>query len=351
MNFRKNNKKNQLIFNILNNFDNVDKKLNDEHKNIFSMKRQILSGNRVLSNIKTLNNKNNMFKSFKNINEVTKNNVDKNLETEIKPVNRLNIHNYLEIYNTEVNKDDNYKNNNISEDKNDGRKIIKCFLDQLSEENKKREIENKLKLIELHDCNKRKKLKLKPINIKLPVLNNSLSQSNKSIFTRKIIYYNKNNKNQSKNNIINKEKIKNYLDNPNTSYYSTLFKNTTVNIIKLENGETKCENPYYSPSLNRNLWEEFQRIDNHENESYEKSLLIKEDINEMNNNKYKKPVYFSVKKDKKDKNEKNKNDDITKIRSIKDIEKILFKNKKSAIFKNINLKRNLKPIIPKGKIN
>ena len=70
--------------------------------------------------------------------------------------------------------------------------------------------------------------------------------------------------------------------------------------------------------------------------------MIKEGINEMN----KRPRYLSEKKDNKEL--KNKNDDITKIKSIKDIEKILFR-KKSAIFKNIKLnENNLKPINIKG---
>ena len=343
MNGENNSPKKMLI---LSNFDNVDKKLNEEHRKLVNMKRQILNGNRILNNIKTLknkNNNNNIFRSFKNINEVNKNNIVNNIKTEINPVNRFNIYNYFKINNTEENKEKNYKIN-VSEDKNNGRQIIKCILDQLSKENQKKMHLNRLKLIQLHNHNRLKKLKLKPINKKLPVLNNSMSLSNKSIFDQKILYYNKNNKKNSNNNI-NEEKIKNNLNNPNISYYSTLFKNTTVNIIKLENGETKCENPYYSPSLRRNLWEEFQIIDNQENETYEKGIMIKEEINEMNNNKYNKPVCLSGKKDKNN----NLNNDITKIRSIKDIEKILFKSEKSYIFKNIKLKNNLKPIIPKEK--
>ena len=324
MNFEKRSTKKMLI---LSNFDIVDKKLNEEHRQLINLKRQILGGNRILSNIKTVKNQNNnIFRSSKNINEINRNNLARNIETEIKPVNRFNIYNYIKINQAEENKNNHYKIN-ISEDKNNGRQIIKCILDKLSEENKKKMFQKKLKLIELHDHNRLKKIKLNPINKKLPILNNSMSHSNKSIFTQKIIYYNKS---KSKNNNINKEKIKNYLNNPNVSYYSTLFKNTTVNIIKLENGETKCENPYYSPSLRRNLWEEFQIIDNQENETYEKGIMIKEEINGMNNNKYKSPQYFSVKKEKNESN-KNLNNDITKIRSIKDIEKILFKRKKCNI--------------------
>ena len=72
--------------------------------------------------------------------------------------------------------------------------------------------------------------------------------------------------------------------------------------------------------------------------------MIKEGINEINKN----PLYLSGKKVKKEL--KNKNDDITKIKSIKDIEKVIFR-KNSAIFKNIKLnENNLKPINIKGRI-
>ena len=347
----RNVKKKIIFFNILNSFNNVNKNLNDEHKNIHIMKRQIISGNRVLSNIRTINknNNNNNFHSFKNINENNKNNLFKNIDTEIKPINRLNIYNYLEIYNTE----EKYNlKNNILDDKNKASKIIKSLLGQLSIENKNKIIQNKLKLKDQHDCNKRKKLKLKPINMKFPILGNSASKSNKSIFASKIIYYNKDNKFKDKK--INLKKIKNYLDNQNTSYYSTLFKNTSVNIIKKKNGESEFQNPYYSPSLRRNLWEDFHIIDNEENETYEKSIMIKEGINDINNNKYKKPLYLSVnKRDKylEKKNNDYENYDITKIKSIKEIENILFKKKSSSLYKNINLKKkNLNPIIKK-KIN
>ena len=339
---QKNKKKNILIYNILHNFNHVDRKLNDEHRNIYKMKRQILIGNKVLSNVKFSNNKNNnsIFNSLKNIKENNKNYIDDGIDSEIRSFNRLNIYNYIQYYNTEQNRNIHLKNN-ISDDKYSASKIIKSFLDNLSKENKNKIIQNKLRLIELHDCNKRKKLKLKPINIKFPLLNNSISQSNKSIFTKKIIYYYRSNKlKNDKNN----EKVKKTSDNENASYYSTLFKNTTVNIIKKKNGEAVYENPYCSPILKRNLWEDFQIIDNEENESYEKSLMIKEGINEMN----KRPLYLS---EKKNKELKNKNDDITKIKSIKDIEKILFRKKNSAIFKSIKLNENkLKPINIKGRL-
>ena len=339
---QKNKKKNILIYNILHNFNNVNRKLNSERKNIYTMKRQILTGNKVLSSVKILNNKNNnrIFNSLRNIKEINKNYIDDRIDTEIKSFNRLNIYNYIQYYNTEQNRNIILKNN-ISEDKYSPSKIIKSFLDNLSKENKNKIIQNKLRLMELHDCNKRKKLKLKPINMKLPLLNYSISKSNKSIFTKKIIYYNRSNKllKDKKN-----EKDKKILGNENTSYYSTLFKNTTVNIIKKKNGEIGYENPFYSPSLNKNLWEDFQIIDNEENESYEKSLMIKEGINEINKN----PLYLSGKKAKKEL--KNKNDDITKIKSIKDIESFLFR-KNSAIYKNIKLnENNLKPINIKGRI-
>ena len=336
-------KKNSLIFNILNNFDNVDRKLNDENKNISGIRRQILTGNKVLSNIKTLKNNNNNYNSYKIIYDINKNNVDNNKDDEIKPLNRLNIYNYLPYFNTELNdnKNNNHKKNLLQETENQNNIIAKSLLDKLYIENQNKIKESRKKFKEGHDCNKRKKLKLKPINLELPKLNNSLSQSNKSIFYGKIAYYN--NRNKLKN--LKQEKIKNYLDKQNTSYYSSLFKNTTVNIIKNKNGEDVYENPYFSPSLKRNLWEEFQIVDNGENETYEKSIMIKEGINDINNNKYK-PYYLSVKKDKN--NENNKFDDITKIRTKKEIEKFLSINKKSAIFKNIKFKKNnLKPIIPK----
>ena len=341
-------KKDSVVFSILNNFDNVDKNLKNENKNIRGIKRQILTGNKVLSNIKALDSNNMNYRSFKIINEIKKNNEDNDLDEEIKPLNRLNIYNYLPYFNTEknVNKH-NHKKNLAQETENKNKLIVKSILDQLSTENRNRIIENRIKFKEEHDCNKRKKIKLKPISLELPKLNNSLSQSNKSLFYGKIEYYNNINKIKK----LNKENVQNYLKKENTSYYSTLFKNTTVNIIKKKNGEEGYENPYFSPSLKRNLWEEFQIIYNGENETLEKSLMIKEGINDINNNNKYKPHYFSVKKEKNDENKKNvKNNqynDITKIRTKKDIEKYLSNNKKSVIFKNIKLKKNnLKPIIP-----
>ena len=144
MNYERKSTKKMLI---LSNFDNVDKKLNEEHRQLINMKRQILGGNRILSNIKTLKNQNNnnIFRSSKNINEINRNNLAKNIETEINSVNRFNIYNYIKINQTEENKDNHYKIN-ISEDKNNGRQIIKCILERLSEENKKKMLQNKLKL-------------------------------------------------------------------------------------------------------------------------------------------------------------------------------------------------------------
>ena len=57
--------------------------------------------------------------------------------------------------------------------------------------------------------------------MKLPLLNNPASKSNKSIFTRKIIYYNRSNKlkNENKKN----EEDKKILENENTSYYLVLI--------------------------------------------------------------------------------------------------------------------------------
>ena len=306
------------------------------------MKSQIISGNRAFSNFKN-NSKNS--NSIKNINN--------NIDSEIKPINRLNIVNYKLHFNTMENNNIN-RSNNISEDNNSNNRngIIKSILDQLVIENRNKSIQNKLRLLELHDCNKRKKIKLKPLNIKPHILNNGISKSNKSIFARKILYYN--DKKKFDKNDVSKEKVDTFLDNQNTSYYSTLFKNTTVNIIKNLNGESEFKNPYYSPVLRRNLWDEFQTIDNGENETYEKSIMIKEGINDLNNNKYKMPLYLSIQKENGDKKKDNIDYDITKIKSIKEIEKVLFKKKKSLLSQNINInlkKNNLQSIFLKKQNN
>ena len=340
----KNKKKKFYIVDILNHFSHINRKLNDDYKKIHKVKRQIISGNRVFSNLKN-NNKN--FNSIKNINS--------NIDSEIKPINRLNIVNYKLHFNTMENNNINHSNN-ISEDNNNNNRnqIIKSILDQLVIENRNKSIQNKLRLLELHDCNKRKKIKLKPLNIKPHILNNGLSKSNKSIFSRKILYYN-DKKKYDKNDVSKeKEKVDTFLDNQNTSYYSTLFKNTTVNIIKNLNGESEFKNPYYSPVLRRNLWDEFQTIDNGENETYEKSIMIKEGINDLNNKKYKMPLYLSIQRENGDEKKDNIDYDITKIRSIKEIEKVLFKKKKSFLFQNINInlkKNNLKSIFLKKQNN
>ena len=244
------------------------------------------------------------------------------------------------------NKENNSKNNLPPEkEKNNQFTIIKSLLDQLNIENENKIKQNRLKYIDSHDCNKRKKIKLKPLNIIPSIsIDNSVSRSNKSIFNKNRDYYNKS---KLKNCITNNDKIQDYMNNQNTSYYSTLFRNTSVNIIKnKKNGENEYENPYYSPSLKKNMWEEFQTIDNGECETIEKSMMIKEGINEINNNKYKIPLYMSERRT----NNKIKEIDITKIRSIKDIETFLFKkkdkNKENFIYKNIRLKK-LNPISPK----
>jgi len=351
--FQKNKKKKLIIFNLLNSFKNVNCNLNNENKNLNKVQREIFKGNKIMSNIKIFknnNNNNNNPISIRSNNDNNKNNIDTNKELEMNPINRLNIYNYKgKIHNfLEDGSEENNKinmNNNLSHDQDNHIMTIKSILDQISIENENRIKENRLKFIESHDCNKRKKIKLKPIKINSSI-NNSISRSNKSIFDKKILYYHKS---KLKNNNTNNEKIKDYINNQNTSYYSTLFKNTTVNIIKKDNGENEYENPYYSPSLRKNLWEEFQTIDNEEYETIEKSMMIKDGINEINNNKFKKPLYLSEKKI--DINGKKKEDDITKIRSIRDIEKVLFKNRNNLIYKNINLKKirsKLKPIGPKG---
>ena len=328
---QKNQKKKLFILDILNHFSNINGKLNDDYKKLHKIKRQIISGNRVFSNIKSLKNNNKNSNSIKNIN--------KNIDSEIQPVNRFNIFNYKLHFNTVENNNINHSiNMSENNNKSNGKQIFKSILDQLVIENRNKIIQNKLRFMELHDCNKRKKIKLKPLKIKPHILNNNLSKSNKSIFAAKINYYN--DKKKFNKNDASQEKVDTPLDNQNTSYYSTLFRNTTINIIKNLNGENEFKNPYYSPVLRRNLWEEFQTIDNGENETYEKSIMIKEGINDLNNKKYKRPLYLSIQRENDDEKKDSNYYDITKIKSIKEIEKVLFKKKKSFLFQNINLKKN-----------
>jgi hypothetical protein len=347
---QKNKKKKLIYFNLLGNFQNVNYSLNNEHRNLFRVHRQIFKGNKVLSRIKIFDRDNNPNSSRNNNDKKT---IDKNDEfekMEINPVNRLNIYNYkMQLKRLLGNKEErNDSKNNLPPEKEKSNQftIIKSLLDQLNIENENKIQQKRLKYIDSHDCNKRKKLKLKPLKIIPSIsIDNSISRSNKSIFNKKIDYYN--NQSKLKNCVTNNDKIQDYINNQNTSYYSTLFRNTSVNIIKnKKNGENEYENPYYSPSLKKNMWEEFQTIDNGECETIEKSMMIKEGINEINNNKYKIPLYMSERRI----NNKIKEIDITKIRSIKDIETILFKkkdkNKENFIYKNIRLKK-LNPISPK----
>ena len=345
-----NKKKKLIIFSLLNNFKNVNHSLINENRNLFRVHRQIFKGNRILSNIKIFDKDDNP-NSVRNNKE--KKTIDFNDELEIHPVNRLNIYNYkIQLRHLIGNKEEenNYhikssKSPEKEKEKNNQFTLIKTILDQIKIENQNKIRENRLKFIESHDCNKRKKIKLKPLKI-IPSISIDNSNSNKSLFDKKIIYYSKS-KSILKNNITNNDKMQDYINNQNTSYYSTLFRNTSVNIIKnKKNGENEYENPYYSPSLKKNMWEEFQTIDNGESETIERSMMIKEGINEINNNKYKRPLYMSEKRIK----NKIKEIDVTKIKSIKDIETILFKNrskdKKNFIYKNIKLKK-LNPISPK----
>jgi hypothetical protein len=250
--------------------------------------------------------------------------------------NRLNIYNY-KIYSLPNKETDKDNQSNISHFLSNENIIIKTFLEKLSIENKNKIIEKKLKSIDSHDCRKRKKIKLQPL-VNSHLLSNSISHSNKYIFPRK------NNIDDNNNN-----NIHNFFDNQNTSTISSLFKNTTINVIKNRDRELD-ENQFYSPILRRNMWDEFQMLDNEQNESIETSHLIKEGIKDMNENKYKKPLYLSEKREKRfitlDNNtrkkfaENNGHTDITKIRTIKALDKYLFQKKisKDPLFMSIKLK-------------
>ena len=342
MNVQKNNENRILILDMLNNnFDNVNTNLIKENKNLNHIHSEINKGVKILSKIKPLDSKENETNYYnENKDEIKVNNLKKNLneDKEIKAFYRLNINNY-KLWNMQENSKNNLSHNLSSENT-----VIKAILERLEIENKNKIIQEKLKSIELHDCNKRKKIKLKPIKINSylsNLINKSISQSKRNILRKKINLDNQI-KNVKKNNSSdnNDMKPKNFfLENQNTSYYSSIFKNTTVNIIKNKDGESNYENPCYSPSLGRNLWEEFQTIDNEENDSIEKSNMIKEGIKDINKVKIKRHLYLSEKKNKsinhnnfKKKNKFILNDikDLTKLKSIKDIERILFKKKKSS---------------------
>jgi len=342
MNVQKNNENRILILDMLNNnFDNVNTNLIKENKNLNHIHSEINKGVKILSKIKPLDSKENETIYYnENKDEIKVNNLKKNLneDKEIKAFYRLNINNY-KLWDMQENRKNNLSHNLSSENT-----VIKAILERLEIENKNKIIQEKLKSIELHDCNKRKKIKLKPIKINSylsNLINKSISQSKRNILRKKINLDNQI-KNVKKNNSSdnNDMKPKNFfLENQNTSYYSSIFKNTTVNIIKNKDGESNYENPCYSPSLGRNLWEEFQTIDNEENDSIEKSNMIKEGIKDINKVKIKRHLYLSEKKNKsinhnnfKKKNKFILNDikDLTKLKSIKDIERILFKKKKSS---------------------
>ena len=342
MNVQKNNENRILILDMLNNnFDNVNTNLIKENKNLNHIHSEINKGVKILSKIKPLDSKENETNYYnENKDEIKVNNLKKNLneDKEIKAFYRLNINNY-KLWNMQENSKNNLSHNLSSENT-----VIKAILERLEIENKNKIIQEKLKSIELHDCNKRKKIKLKPIKINSylsNLINKSISQSKRNILRKKINLDNQI-KNVKKNNSSDNNDIKPknfFLENQNTSYYSSIFKNTTVNIIKNKDGESNYENPCYSPSLGRNLWEEFQTIDNEENDSIEKSKMIKEVIKDINKVKIKRHLYLSEKKNKsinhnnfKKKNKFILNDikDLTKLKSIKDIERILFKKKKSS---------------------
>jgi hypothetical protein len=336
---KKKNENGILILDMLNNnFEDVKANLIKENRNLNNIHSQINKGVKILSKIKPLDSKeteNNYYTENKD--EIKINNLKKNLndDKEMKAFYRLNIHNY-KLWDKQENSKDNLSDENTT---------IKAILERLEIENKNKIIQEKLKSIELHDCNKRKKIKLKPLKINSylsHLINKSLSQSKRNILKK--MNLDNQIKNVKKNNSSDNNDIKPknfFLENQNTSYYSSIFKNTTVNIIKNKDGESIYENPCYSPSLGRNLWEEFQTIDNEEYDSIEKSNMIKEGIKDINKVKLKRHFYLSEKKNKsinhnnnnfKKKNKYILNDirDLTKVKSIKDIEKILFKKKKSS---------------------
>ena len=337
---QKNKKKQNLILDLLNDkdFRHINNKLTKVNINLNKIRKQINNGKRILTNIRPLRQS----KESRNINSIYNSgysrNKDPNLDDEYRLIkNRLNIYNY-KIYSLPHKETENDNKNNISHYFADENIIIKSLLGKLSIENKNKMIQQKLKSIESQDCSKRKKIKLKPL-INSHLLSNSLSHSNKYIFPRK------NNINDQNNN---NNYIHNFFDNQNTSTISSLFKNTTINVIKNRGGELD-ENQFYSPVLRRNMFDEFQMLDNEQNESIETSHLIKEGIKDMNENKYKKPLYLSEKRDKRlitlDNNtrkkfaENNVYTDITKIRTIKALDKYLFQKKKNnPIFKNIKLR-------------
>lgn len=344
---QKNQKKQNLILDLLTDkdFRYINNKLTKVNINLNKIRKQINKGKRILANnFRPLRQS----KEKRNFNSIYNADFNKNqdpyLDNENRLIkNRLNIYNY-KIYSLPKKEIENKDNkNNISHYFSNENIIIKSLLEKLSIENKNKIIQEKLKSIESSDCSKRKKIKLKPL-INSHLLNNSQCHSNKYIFPRK-------------NNINdNNKNIPNFFDNQDTSTVSSLFKNTTINVIK-NRGRELDENQFYSPVLRRNMWDEFQTLDNEQNESIETSHLIKEGIKDMNENKYKKPLYLSEKRDKRiitlDNNtrrkfaENNLYTDITKIRTIKALDKFLFQKKKNKdpLFKNIiikNVDNNLK---------
>jgi len=350
---QKNNENRILILDMLNNnFEDVNTNLIKEHRNLNNIHSEINKGVKVLNKIKPLDSKepeNNYYTENKD--EIKTNNLKNNIndDKDLKAFYRLNIHNY-NIWDLQEN-----NKNNLSHNLTGENSVIKAILKRLEIENKNKIIQEKLKSIELHDCNKRKKIKLKPLKINSylsHLINKSLSQSKRNILRKKINLDNQI-KNVKKNNSSDNNDIKPknfFLENQNTSYYSSIFKNTTVNIIKNKDGESHYENPCYSPSLGRNLWEEFQTIDNEEYDSIERSNMIKEGIKDINKKKIKRHLYLSEKKNKSINHNNNFNKkkkyilndikDLAKLKSINDIERILFKKKKSsALIFNDKLKK------------
>ena len=338
---QKNKKKQNLILDLLTDkdFRYINNKLTKVNLHLNKIRKQINKTKRILTNnIRPLR----QAKENRNINSIYNagyNNNKDPLDNEYRLIkNRLNIYNY-KIYSLPNKETDKDNQSNISHFLSNENIIIKTFLEKLSIENKNKIIEKKLKSIDSHDCRKRKKIKLQPL-VNSHLLSNSISHSNKYIFPRK------NNIDDNNNN-----NIHNFFDNQNTSTISSLFKNTTINVIKNRDRELD-ENQLYSPILRRNMRDEFQTLDNEQNESIETSHLIKEGIKDLNENKYKKPLYLSEKRDKriitldyktrKKFGENNIYTDITKIRTIKALDKYLFlkKKNKEPLFTNIKLKNN-----------
>lgn len=207
----KNNKNRILVLDMLNNnFENINTNLIKENKNLSYINSQINKGVKILNKIKPLDSKETESKNYtENNDEIKLNNLKKKINNnkELRAFYRLNIHNYKLWDFQDYNHGENSKNN-LSHNLSNENTVIKALLEKLSIENKKKMIQEKLKSIELHDCNKRKKIKLKPLKINSylsHLLNKSLSLSKRNILR---------NKNNLENQITNVKKS-NSSDNNN----------------------------------------------------------------------------------------------------------------------------------------